>query len=729
MGLTMPLCAAAIFSAGTAAAQTGTAAETNEAGPAVEDIVVTAQRRSERLQDVPMAITALSSQQLEASGIKDLENIGGRTPGVYFKNLNVAQPQIYIRGIGTVQFDNSSEAPVGLFVDEVYIARHSAGLASLYDIDRIEVLRGPQGTLYGRNTIGGAINVITRDPTRDVSGEVEAEFGSYGAFRTRAAVGGPLSETLSARVAFATNDRKGWTRNTVTGKRSNDENNVAGRLKLLFEPSDGFRLKLSANYARDRGGAFEQEIKGTQNLGIAPSQVELTPDAPYVSQSNVDGYQNRRVWGTSIRAEADLSDSVSLTAITGYQDHVFDGLRDLDVGPIPLIRTKEDEAGDQFSQELRLASTGDTSLKWLVGAYYFTEDSVRTEQWTIGGVFPTPPFSLFAGDYFWTYDGGITSYAAFGQMSYEFGDRFEVIAGLRYSRDRKSGAYLVSSNAALAVPSFVNPTTGFAASVSDKWNSLDPAITLNFKPSETSLIYASYKTGFKSGGFQHRPSTALVAVTPFAPEDMKAWEFGAKTEWLDRRLVLNLSSFLYDYKDLQQLDLVPNTTITFTSNVGSARVRGAELEAIVRPATGVELSAGYSYLDAKYRDYVDSAGIQRRGNYLNRAPKHSLNLAGQYAAEFADGSQLGFRLEYLWRDEVFFLQDNAPVNRDGPVGLLNGRIAFTSANESLTLSLLGTNLTKEVYCANQIVSVPSSFAATCVVGAPRQFSVNAKYRF
>jgi iron complex outermembrane receptor protein len=174
---------------------------------------------------------------------------------------------------------------------------------------------------------------------------------------------------------------------------------------------------------------------------------------------------------------------------------------------------------------------------------------------------------------------------------------------------------------------------------------------------------------------------------------------------------------------------VPNTTITFTSNVGSARVRGAELEAIVRPATGVELSAGYSYLDAKYRDYVDSAGIQRRGNYLNRAPKHSLNLAGQYAAEFADGSQLGFRLEYLWRDEVFFLQDNAPVNRDGPVGLLNGRIAFTSANESLTLSLLGTNLTKEVYCANQIVSVPSSFAATCVVGAPRQFSVNAKYRF
>ncbi len=701
----------------------------SEAGASTEEIVVTAQRRSERLQDVPLAITALSAAQLAQSGVRNLEDIGGRSPGVFFKSLNVAQPQIYIRGIGTVQFDNSSEAPVGLFVDEVYIARHSAGLSALYDLDRVEVLRGPQGTLYGRNTIGGAINVITREPTQDTEGEVSIEFGSYGALRTRGAVGGGLSDTVSARVAFATNDRRGWTRNTVTGKRANDEDNVAGRVKLLFEPSDRTRFKLSADYARDRAAGFEQEIKGLQNLGIAPSQVELTPDQPYVSQANVAGHQNRRIWRTSLRSEFDLSDSVSLTSITAYQDHVFDGLRDLDAGPVPLIETKEDEKGHQFSQEVRLASTGDRPFKWLVGAYYFDEDSRRTERWGIGGLFPVNPIALFAGDYFWTFDGGTKSYAFFGQANLALTEQFEVVGGLRYTHDRKAGDYTVRSTAALAVPSFVSPTTGFTRAVSDSWSSVDPAITINFRPAKDVLIYGSYKSGFKSGGFQHRPSSTLVASLPFNPEDMNAWEFGIKSQWFGRRLVANLSAFNYDYKDLQQLDLVPNTTITFTSNVGSARVRGAELELTARPVPAVDLGLSYSYLDAKYRDYLDASGAQRRGNYLNRAPKNGVNLSGQYTADLDSAGSLAFRVEYLWRDEIFFNQDNAPVNREPSLGLLQARIVYRTANDRISVAATGTNLTKEVYCANQIVSVPSSTAATCVVGAPRQVSVELKYRF
>lgn len=695
----------------------------------IDDIIVTAQRRSERLQDVPLAISALSSEHLAEAGVRNLEDVGGRVPGVYFKNLNVAQPQIYVRGIGTVQFDNSSEAPVGVFVDEVYVARFSAGLASLYDLDRLEVLRGPQGTLYGRNTIGGAINVNTRNPTRELEGEVGLSVGSYDAVRTNGAISGPLSESLSARVAFSTNNRRGWTKNNNTGVPANDESNAAARVKLLFEPSSTARFLLSGEYSRDRGAGFEQELKGTQNLGIAPAQVELTPNDPYLSQANVLGHQNRTTWRTSLRSEFDLSDRISLTSITAYQHNAFDGLRDLDAGPAPLIATKEDESGRQFSQELRLASTGSGPFKWLLGAYYFEESSRRTENWKLGGLFPVLPISLFAGDYFWTYDGRTTSYAAFGQVSYALNEQFEIVAGLRYTHDRKSGTYDVSSTAAFAVPTFVSPTVGFTSRVSDKWSSLDPSITLNFRPTNSLLLYAAYKEGFKSGGFQHRPSSALVASLPYDPEKLTSWEVGLKSEWFDRRLVANVSAFNYDYKDLQQLDLVPNTTVTFTSNVGSARVRGVEMELVAQPLKALELGVGYSFLDAKYRDFLDASGVQRRGNYLNRAPRNSLNLSGQYTAQVGDASRLAFRLEYMWRDQIFFNQDNAPVNRERPVGLLQARLAFTTANDRLSISVAGSNLTKEVYCANQIVSVPSSSAATCVVGAPRQFTLGLSYKF
>ncbi len=721
------LCSAALLSAGmadTGWAQSATRAE--EAPTASDaDIVVTAQRRSERLQDVPLSIAAFSSEQLATSGVKSLEQLADRTPGVFFKSLNPAMPNAAIRGIGTTQSDNSAEAPIGLFVDDVYVASFAAGPSSFFDVDRIEILRGPQGTLYGRNTIGGAINIITRDPTRDLQGSLEGEIGTYGAIRTRVALSGPLSDTLSARVAFATNNRDGWTRNaTLNNRRTNDENNVGARLKLLYEPSDRLRLKVTADYSRDNQTDALAEIKGTFAFPIAPPRAEATPD-PYVSQSDLYGYDKRKLWSVSLKGEYALSDSVGLTTITAYRHHRSNILRDLDSTALPVIAANDTEKGDQFSQEVRLASAGDTPFKWLLGAYYFTADSSRREFWTIGGTLPQ--FAAVQGNYGWPFKGGTDSYAAFGQASYALTEQFEVVAGLRYSHDKKDGTFRVFSTAPSPLGAFVSPPAGFTAAVSKSWSSVDPAVTLNFRPNQDVLFYASFKTGFKSGGFQNRPSTLIAATTAYDPEDVKVYEGGIKSQWFDRKLTANLSLYHYDYRDLQQTVLKPNTAITVTDNVGKARIRGGELELAFRPTSQLSLNLGYAYNDAIYKDYIDGSNVQRAGNRLSRAPKHMWNLAGEYTLPTGLGD-LAFRLEYIHQSRIFYTPDNAGVNQEAPYGLLNARIAL-STSDRLTVSVRGSNLTKTDYCANQATSIPSLTAARCWVGAPREFALNVAYRF
>jgi iron complex outermembrane receptor protein len=719
----------ALASAGAARAQDsgaagGDAAEANSSG--ATEIIVTAQRRAERLQEVPISIAALTGDQLAVRGADALEEMGEQVPGLYFKSINISMPNVAIRGIGTTQIDNSAEAPVGLFVDDVYVARFTAGLSGFYDVERVEVLRGPQGTLYGRNTIGGAINVISRDPTRDFEGYVEAQYGSYDAIRTRAAISGPLSDTLSARIAVATNNRKGWTRNAVDGRRGNDEQNYGFRGKLRFEPSERAVFTLTGDYWKDDQNEALAELKGVFNLGAASPQPEATPNDPFIGHSDLKGYQRRELWSVTLKGDIELSDTVGLTSITGYRDHKSSILRDLDATAAPNLTTSDAETGDQFSQEIRLASLGSGPFEWLVGGYYFKSTSDRQEAWTLDGLLPQ--FAAFEGVYGWPFAGSTESFAAFAQVNFEIVPQFEIVAGLRYSHDKKKGAFRTYTTATSALPSFLQPTAGFQADVNQSWESIDPAITVNFKPSRDFLLYASFKTGFKSGGFQNRPSTLALARTAYNPEDLKAFEGGIKSTWLDGRLVANLSVFDYDYRDLQQTVLAPNSALTITDNVGRASIRGAELELTMSPSDRWQFNLGYSYLDATYKDYVDAANIQRAGNRLARAPKHTINASADYTAPLA-GGELALRLSYYQRSKTFFVPDNLPVNTEGAYGLLGGRIAFTDASERLTVAVSGENLTNKAYCANQATSVPTSSAARCWLGAPRQVTGSISYRF
>lgn len=692
----------------------------------IDEIVVTAQRREERLQDVPIAIDAVGAEQLQARGIQKLEDLGGRMPGVYFRNLSVSAPQVFIRGIGTQQYDNSAEQPVGVFIDEVYVASIAGSPSDLYDVERVEVLKGPQGTLYGRNTIAGAINISTRGPTADPNAQIQVDLGDYHLIKLQGGFGGPLTETLQGRIGFLSSSRDGWTRNAITGRRANDDDTQALRGKLRWSATDRLEFNLSLDYTRNRLAGFDQKLLGTQNLGIAPPQSDPGPNQPYVSYSNVEGYQDRDLWGASLRTTYDLDRAV-FTAISSYSNHRQNALRDLDMGPANLLSMHEDETGEEFSQELRLTSLGDTRLKWLGGLYFFRSNSDRTETWALSGLFP--PFAFLEGDYFWSLGNKVTSYAAFAQVDYEVVERLNLILGLRYSHDSKDGDYSARTTAPFSLPSFISPTAGYVASVSRKWDSLDPSVTLNFHPTPKAILYVSYKQGFKSGGFQLRPATAALAGTPYDPENVKVVEAGAKTEWFDRRLIANLAVYHYDYRDLQLLGLVPGTIITFTDNAGTASVEGAELQLVAKPSPQLELGFGYAYNDAHYTDYVDSAGTQQRGKALSRAPRNSLNASAEYTIDLADSNTLRLRAEYDWRDEIYFNPANDPVSRDGPVGLLNIRASLDVPDKNLMLSLWGSNISGEEYCGVQVPSVPTNRAATCGVGAPRQFGLSVSWRY
>jgi iron complex outermembrane receptor protein len=710
----------------------------------IEEIIVSAQKRAERLQDVPIAIDAFGSDMIDALGINELQDLSEQSPGVFFKNLDVAQPQVFIRGIGTVQFDASSEQPVGIFIDEVYVARHTASTGSLYDIERIEVLKGPQGTLYGRNTIGGAINVVTRAPSDEFEGYGEVELGRFNMFNFSGAVSGPLiKDKLSARVAFSSRDRDGWTRNAVTGNYNNDENSNAIRAKLHYTPNDALEIDLSADYSKDRLAGLNQELKGTQSFPFAAPQTELTPDDPFTAHHSIDGFFNRNVWGMSGRVTYNMED-ISITSITAYREHDLEAARDLDAGPAALLDIREFEKGNQFSQELRIASEyADSKINWLAGLFYFKEKADRTEIWPLAsllditlpdffaksiGIVPNstavPAFFStqdFQGDYSWRLDNENKNFAAFGQVSFNIIDQVTITGGLRYSYEKKKGTHYIGTDAAVPFAAFVNPGPGWTGGpvslvvpVAKDWSSLDPSVTIDFRPFEDALFYASYKKGFKSGGFQHRPADAALAATPYDPESVEVYELGAKTQWFDRRLQLNASGFMYDYTNLQLLSLKPGSIVTFTDNVAAASIDGFELEAVAYPLAGVMLTAGYSYLDATYDRFIDSSGIDRAGQNLPRVPKNTFNATAQYSFDVGDIGIMTIRGEYSWRDEIFFLPDNAEPNRDGPVSLFNASITFESPDERWKLSLWGKNLTDKVYAGNQIINVPSTSAATVI---------------
>lgn len=672
------------------------AAQDTAADPS-RDIVVTAQRRAERLQDVPATISALDSKALVAAGVMDISNIAPRVPGFYAGGFGSARPQLYIRGIGTRQFDPGSESSVGVFVDESYLGRTGGVLGALKDIERVEVLKGPQGTLYGRNTIAGAVNVITKGPTDDLQAEAEAGVGNYDSYNLFGAVSGPIAgDVIKGRIAAWRTKQQGYITNLTTGNHPQGVNNWGGRLRLAIEPTSTIKIDLIGEIARDTGRSFQGESIGstTNPYGILLGRAGLVPqlsDDPYKQYYTTDPLYDRKIdaFTGKINWATDVGDFVS---VTSYRKMTYTDDRDFDNTSLDVIRQISNEDSKQFSQELRFVSANDGALSlgglvdWIVGVYFYKDKSYHEDFFRYGADSVAGAGSV--DQTFGHYD--TKSIAGFGQATFNISNELKFTAGARYTEDRKKATLGGRTTDALPLVRAdfdqVNPTK--------KFTSFDPKFVLAYQPNRDLNFYASFSKGFKSGGYQYTPLTAAQAAEVFDPEKIKAYEIGVKSTWLNGALQANAAVFRYDYSNLQVsrvTQLPDGSTPSLITNAGKSRIKGAELDVTIEPIRDFRVAVAYAYTDAKYLDYSTGA-LDFSGTTMVRAPKHSVNVSSDYTIHTGGDSDLTLHGDVAMLSDFFHEPGQGELaygttipftSEDGYV-LSNARVTFRTGQWRLS---------------------------------------------
>jgi iron complex outermembrane recepter protein len=735
-GLLMSCAVTALFAAHPAWAQTSAsspAAQPDQAG--VEVIVVTARKQSESLQDVPMSISAVSGKDLEDAGYTELNDISRLSSNVYFEAADRSKPLIYIRGIGTRSYDAGSDPSVGVFVDGVYLGRFGALDMDLMDVARVELLRGPQGSLYGRNTIGGAISVVSRDPTSVFKGHLSGELGTSAIsgdslYSVGASLSGPIAgDAVRGSLSVTRRYREGYQPVAVANIRGGSEDGWSSRGKLMFDLGEA-TLRLSADYSDIDGPPLV--FVPNQLGGPADSPGPLTPgfvtpaepQDPYKLSSDALGQGiNKKTYGGSAQLNIPFG-AFELTSITAARKLKIEEVDDLDGTTLPFQVYLANEDGSQFSQEVRLNYETE-KLKVLVGAFYSSEDVNRTETINFG---PASLLSFFVSPAPLRWDFGLNleskSSALFGQIQWEPTERLSLTLGGRYSEDQKDVVF----DTRTTVPGFV--ISNFTTPVSRKWDSFDPSASLSYKFSDDVMGYVSYTSGFKSGAFQFIAIAPATAQQVANPESVDSYEAGMRTTLFDRRLRLNASIFSMDYRDLQQLRLIPiggGVNQVLIANAASSRIPGLELEGRAVFNSKWSLDFSYGYLDAKYKNYVFNSTLDFSGNRLQRAPKNTLSLGLNFETKTSLG-ELTSRLGYSYRSKIFFEADNNtvdPESSEDGLGLLDASINLKKNN--WTVGLWARNLSDERY-RRQVLNSTGT-AQRGIWAEPRTFGLRVSSDF
>lgn len=711
-------------------------AQTDSTEVSVGEVIVTARKREERLQDVPMSISAVGGESLESAGYTELNDLSRLSSNVFFEAADRSKPLIFIRGIGTRGYDAGSDPSVGVFVDGVYLGRFGALDMDLMDVERVEVLKGPQGTLYGRNTIGGAISVVTRDPSTTFTGKLSGEVGASetsgdNLFGLSGSVSGPIAaDSAYGSLSLSKRTRDGYQPVSGTDVRGGSEDSWAVRGKTLFELGGETTLRVSGDYARSDGPPL---ILTPNTLGgaaprpgaLAPGFVaQPEPSDPYRPSSDE---KNQGIVKKTYGASAQLDwvgGELDFTSITAARGMALDERDDLDGSVLPFQVYRAEEDSDQFSQEFRVAHQSE-AFNWVVGLYYARENVTRTEFIDFGPAsllsFLVAPAPLAWG---FGFDLESTSMAAFGQLQWQLTDALSLSAGGRYSKDKKDVVFDTTTS----VPGLV--ISPYSAGVDRSWNSFDPSVALNYKFSDDVMVYASWATGYKSGAFQFIAIDALSANQVANPEDVESIELGLKSTLLDNRLRFNVAMFNMDYKDLQQLRLVPiggGVTRVVISNAASSTIQGLEIDAKLAVSENWSIDLNYGYLDATFDDYVFNATFDFSGNRMPRSPENTFNIAANYSRPTAWG-RFDARLGYAWRDEIFFEADNNAIDREsseGALGLVDLSAGLTG--DRWAVSVWGRNLSDERYRRQVLNSTGNSQRE--IWAEPRTVGLRLTYSF
>ncbi|MDP1619264.1 TonB-dependent receptor [Phenylobacterium sp.] len=683
----------------------------------LEEVVVTAQRRSESLQDVPVTVTAFGAGQVEEARIRQVADVASLTPGLQFDAFPASQPRISIRGIGSSDRGAAGDPSAAVFLDDIYLGRPAAVAFDAFDVERIEVLKGPQGTLFGRNVVGGAINVVTRRPDHTgFDAAAEATVGNYERLEGAALLNAPLADGAAAlRVSGAWRTHDGYVRNTFTGGRVEDQDTRSGRVALSAEPQPGLRLLASLDGTRSR------------ETGPAQHVLDLDADDPLSAFWTIDrdrdqtagsypGYQNRDTWGARLQVEKDLP-FATLIYIGAYRDLDYSAAYDFDGGNpttnVVDIAGANDERSDFSSHELRLASPLDSDLQWVVGAYAFRSKTDRQDilDLNIAGDAGTEVYDQAAE---------VASYAVFGDVTVAVSDQLSLIGGLRFTRDEKD--YWIDNLDGSAV---FRAEERFDVTVSDSYEALTWRAGLTWKPDADHMAYGMISRGFKSGGFQDTPSSAADAVDGFEPEFATQYEVGQKSVFLGGTVVWNNTLYVMKYDDLQTRRTLPNLAVV-TDNAGKATIKGYETYLQWRPFAGASLVTSYAYTDAQFDEFSPEPGVDYAGNRLSRTPEHKLVVSPSYTAELASGADLRFAVDYAYESRIFDDNSNTGPEQRDPTHMVDARIVFTEPSRHWTVSLWGKNLTDEVTRTFQAVFLGANFGA---YNTPRTYGLSLNWKY
>ena len=739
----------------------------------IEEIVVTAQKREENLQDTPIAITAFTEESLEGRMINDISKLADFTPNVIFDTTTPISglsngAAVFIRGVGQLDFGLTTDPGVGTYIDGVYSSRAVGGVLDVVDIERIEILRGSQGTLFGRNTIGGAINITTKRPAETFGGMLEATFGEFERTDFKGSVDIPVTEKFLTKFAFSSKNRNGFVDRITVGDRLGDEDRQSARGSFLLQATDDIELYATVDYT-----SIDEQSAGSVMVGItefpgappllAPSStwaynqvfVPSNPGAlPYTAQEFLlDGNDRTLATGPTGTDLESIGATLTFTwslpwfefkSISSYRDTEGEFYRDPDNSSIQITETSNPNYNhEQFSQELQLTGAlFNERLQYVLGAYYFEEDGTDDVFVPIYGALPTPAgliaLPLFINNYVLVDNN---SKAVFGQGTFDLTEQIAVTFGLRYTEDEKSFGYrqYISPDpgGAIAVLALLGPPVtvpGPAGAivlwdeVSDEFSELNFRAGIEYQFNDDTLFYFTYADGYKSGGFNFRYVVPRADPLAFDPETLESFEIGVKWQGLDDRLRINAAGFVSEYGNVQ-IQLFETGGGPLTQNAGVADIIGVEVEVTAVPHERLLLNAGFGYIDAEYDELnlptTNVAQAISLETKLPNTPETTVNVSAEYTHPLAWGS-LVVRGDYRYTDDLYNDAQNSPFLYQDGYHTFNASLTFSSGNWDI--SVFGTNLTDKRF----ITSGDSNFGLgfhEANYNRPREFGGLIRYRF
>ncbi len=734
----------------------------------IEKIMITASKKQESIQASNVAVTAFSGDALRELNMTDSTDIASQTPG-----LNIGtpvgegnNPSISLRGVGLNDFNDNNEGPIAVYRDEVYQSAMPGLTFQLFDLERVEVLRGPQGTLYGRNATGGLVHFISKKPTDELEGFASITFAEYNQIKTEAAISGGLTDTIQARLSVATNNHDGYVTNRI-GKDANEADSLAYRLQVNFDLSDDFQALVNVHGAKSETVAPQYQHQATDDgsgtAGVSDYYGYKDTDGDvWAGEYNREGLLKIDSKGASIHLDYDAGD-YTLTSITAYEDVEKIHQEDTDVGPFDGIAPQFISDNEQFSQEFRVAFSTD-SYDWMFGAYYFENEVTGALDLALN--FPGPLVDAITGapegsfgadmvnfvDYDVDYVQESKSAAIFGQVDIPLSDEFNLTFGLRYTTEERTMVYQnkTTGNPDAVVNSCVIPAgdvcdfgfgsdfpgtnyyLNFASSNADLGNlgkidddNISGRISLDYTPSEELLVFFNIATGFKSGGFNGGFLDFTDGVTvddvPFESEELLSYELGFKSTLADGDVRFNATAFYYDYENYQALTFAGLSQFIDNSD---ATISGADFELVWLPGDNWDISLGASLINSK----VDEISIRGAGTFTDTdmvlAPSYSVNGLVRYQAT----EELSMQIDFNHQDEQFFDITNSDVSNESAYTVFNARVGY-EINENLSVSAFVKNLTNEEYRVYSFDFTGAAGYNQNFYAAPRWVGVTLNYTF